>query len=175
MLQSVSLSFDDLIQTAKEKSREKKLAGLDANVYLSLAQTNPKVQAELDWKIGEGVREQDFRRWWDMPDLERQLLVLMDFIGNAGYFGALRDKGFSAEEALRLVNQASPSYVEFSDMSKLPKNADFPLPIELRERVERRVEQERAKDPSGGQWTAYRNQFSSVNALVRHEIAAGRL
>jgi hypothetical protein len=169
------LPFDDLIETAKAKSQEKKLAHVDANVYLSLARTNPMIRADLEWKTQEGVREQDFRWWWDMADLERQLIVLMDFIADGGYYKTLREQGIPKEEALRRVYQANPSYVEFSEMSKLPRNADFPLPIELRERVERRIEQERAKDPRAADWIASCRRFSSVNAFVRQEIAAGRL
>jgi hypothetical protein len=174
-IQAMSLPFDELIETAKAKSQEKKLANIDANAYLSLAQTNPRVRAELEWKIGEGVREQDFRLWWDTPDLERQFVVLLDFIRNGAQYVTLRKQGSTDEEAHRLVYRAVPSYIEFLDTCQLPKDADFPLPIELRDRVERRMTQERMKDPKAAEWIASCRQFTTATAYVRHEIAAGRL
>ena len=167
--------FYSLIEKAKVKSLEKKVSHIDSQYLLSVAQTNPDVCAELNWKRREGVCDDDLRWWWDMPDLERQFIIQMDFIPSAGYFAALRDKGYSPEQAIRCVQQATPSYVEFSDMSRLPKNEDFPLPIELRRRVEQRIEQEKARDPSGAEWASYFGQFSSFNACIRHEIAKSRL
>ena len=100
-------SFDGLIEKAKTVSQQKKFSDINANSLLNLAKTNPKIGAELDWKTQEGVREEDFRWWWDMPDLERQLLILIDFIHGGGYYGALRDQGIPEKVGISLHRQSN--------------------------------------------------------------------
>ena len=195
-LQNMGLRFDEIIEIAKTKSQKKKLMHVDARFYSYLAQTNPMLRADLEWKIQEGVLEQDFLWWWDMPDIERQLIIVIDYIRDFGYLETLREQGNSDKEAIRLALQVTPTYIEFCDTSKLPNNnPGIPLPMELRNRIERRIKQEikndyfvtigkyvdfnlilmNPHDPTIKQWRAFCHQFSSVNALVRHEIAAGRL
>ena len=66
--------FNGVIEKAKAESKAKGMANVDASTLLSRAATGAKLQAELELKRQEGVREEDFHWWWDMPDLERQVL-----------------------------------------------------------------------------------------------------
>ena len=56
-------TFHGLFDKAREASRQKGVAEMDATRLLNLAETDANIRGKLDWKAREGVREEDFD-WW---------------------------------------------------------------------------------------------------------------
>ena len=167
--------FDGMIQKARADSKKSQLPFADADGLLRLAQTDDRLRKDLEWKKEEGVTEQDLHWWWDMLGLERSILFQTDHFSRLTHFSALRTQGHTGDEAFRLMKQANAIYAYFVWNSNDPRDENYPLPAELRDRVNRRTEREMLADPSGAQWTKLRDSFSSFNAFVRHEIKAGRI
>ncbi|MFH1920016.1 MAG: hypothetical protein ABIP48_09045 [Planctomycetota bacterium] len=162
--------FDGLFQQAKEASRQKQLAGMDATRLLNLAQTEPGIQRQLEWKSHEGVREEDFQWWWNMPDLERQLLLQVDENSRMGYWIALRRKAVPKGEALQRVRSTTPTFVEFLGNNENPTDVDCPLPVELKARVVQFIERQAVIDPRLELWRKKVSRAGSCNAAIRKEI-----
>lgn len=167
--------FDGMIHKAQSESKNNPLPFVGANGYLHLAQADDRLRKDLEWKKEEGVTEHDLHWWWDMLDLERSILFQTDHWLRFGHFSALMTQGQTSDEAFRLMKQANAIYAYFVWNSNDPRDENYPLPAELRDRVNRRTEREMLADPSGAQWTTLRDSFSSFNAFVRHEIKAGRI
>lgn len=163
-------AFGALVENAKEASRSKHLGDVDATRLTNLAQTDPNIRMQIDWRTKEGVREEDFQWWWNMPDLERQILLQVDDTHRIGYYEALRRSGVPKDEALQRVRSTSALYVEFLGENEDPNDVHGPLPVELRARVIQFIEGEAALDPSGALWREKVSRAGSFNAAIRREI-----
>ena len=168
-------TFDAHFEKAKAASKDKQLANVDAEALAKLAETSPGMRKQFDWKIEEGVTEKDFQWWWNMPDLERQLLLQEDFMQQAGYYEALRQKGVEQAEAMQHVKVAHPDHAEFLSPTQDRTDVHGPLPVELKMRVVQFIERQAANDPTGTAWAEIRSKAGSCNAAIRKEILAGNL
>lgn len=173
-------AFESMIQRAKEESTRKQIGDWDANKLFEMAEANQgRVRAEFEWKHQEGVREEDFQWWWNMPDLERQMLIQADESNLLAYYTGLRKSGKSAEEALYEVRLSQPDFVEFfawinRDGPPRP-NDHMPLPVELKARVLNFQERQNSSEPTRTEWRKRRVEAGSANAAIRNEIKNGRL
>lgn len=168
-------AFGALVESAKEASRTRRSGDVDATRLTNLAQTDPNIRMQIDWRIKEGVREEDFQWWWNMPDLERQMFFQVDDMLKIGYHHALRTSGVPKDEALQRVRSTHAVYVEFLGENRDPNDVHGPLPVELRARVLRFIEGQAALDPSGAIWREKVFHAGSFNAAVRREIREGNV
>ena len=169
-------SFKALLDRAEAMSAEKGIANLDARGLVALAERKPGVQAELEWRISEGVTEEDFRWWWDMPDVERQIIMAVDEMQIIGYYEAVRKSGVNKEEAAESVKRAHVRFTEFTQLNDFdPRPEHRCLPVELKQRVIKYIERQMKADPSGQLLRKRVHAAGSANANIREEIRLGNL
>jgi len=128
---------------------------------------NPEIRDRLGAVRNEGVTEHDIRDWWNRPPLERALLELSDEGSRMTAFISVLQRGGSPEEAGAAAARTNPVYGD-----PIPNGGpDGPIPWELRSRITDWTERNSAAGPRA----IRSSDFSSFNALVRNQIAAGRL
>jgi len=94
----------------------------------------------------EGVRKEDIREFWNLNDIERRILIEFDeHIRMAAMLELLSD-GKTTDEATEKIFKSYPIYGDPNDTSKRTGD-DRPLPPELKNRVNKYIENEAAKDP----------------------------
>jgi len=133
----------------------------------------------LPQKKEEGVRDEDIRWWWNLNDVERKMMLSMDDFHRLSLFINEINNGKTPEEAGRIMWKAHPMYT-YGDPNTRPKQSpfdlkreDFPLPVELKDRVNRYIEKRLKDDPENIKKDL--EGFSTFNAFVRKEIKAGNL
>ena len=165
----------DLLAKAEEESRTLGTFGLPSDfgdTMLSGQAIDPTFARMVERRRAEGVREEDIRWWWNMHDLERQMMLQMDMLAKTALLVSLVEKGMSPEDAGDDVRRSHP-YYGHPGVPGLDDGEDRPIPFEIKDRVNRYTEARMLSDPE-----AFREQtarFSSVNALIRSEMRAGRL
>jgi hypothetical protein len=165
-------AFQDLIKKAREASQRDGFKGINSGKMLDLAEQYPKARADLEWKKAEGVREEDFRWWWDMHDLERQVILQMDDALIANHYVAHRKSGMSKEESALWVKKTFPRYVVLMTAIKEALDTDSALPIELKNRVTSWMLLSTTDLEESYQ---LKLRVTSMNALVRQEIRRGNI
>ncbi len=147
-------------------------------------------------KRKDGVRDEDIREYWNLSTVERLMMDESDnFIRGGHYvnrvlelFGSTSRAGtpevfevFRAAkesaiggEAVKSVWRHFPQYT-FGDPSIRPEKptwltpADFPLPVELKNRINKWIAKE------GAHVSERMEKYSTMNALIREEIRKGNL
>ncbi len=148
----------EFIQQAKEEAQREGTADLPQNFgdeLLAIESTDEKVKAMFSKSRKEGVTDEDIRWWWNMPDLERRLMLKDD-----------------ENSRIALLKKFHPMYGNPNDTSK-SSGDDRPLPFELEDRINRYIEMRR--EQGGDFFKADLEATSSFNALVRREIRNGNL
>jgi hypothetical protein len=131
------------------------------------------VKRELDKKRDDGVIDDEIRKWWSLPDIERRLLLKLDEANRVALFLKLTtfDK-MSRDDASKTVIKYHPVYGDPEDTSQWD-GEDRPLPPELRERVN--FYAEKVATLTSEEQQSLLDSFSSLNARIRHEIKEGKL
>ncbi len=127
------------IQQAKEEAQKEGTADLPQNFgdeLLARESTDEKTRAMLSAKRKEGVSDEDIRWWWNMPDLERRLMLKDDASSRIAAFMHHREQDMSREVAVVKVKKSHPIYGDPNDTSK-SSGDDRPLPFELKDRIDR--------------------------------------
>lgn len=168
-------AFESLITKAKQESKRKQTSDWDASRLFAVAETSEGIRSELDWKRQEGVREVDLQWWWNLPDLERQMLLQSDEISRVGYYEALRTSGKSKEESFLELRLAHPWFIEFVGWFEGVHDVHMPLPVELKARVLEFQERQNASEVSRIAWRERRMEAGSANAAIRDQIRHGSL
>ena len=174
------------MQKVKEESRREWTNHLPPNygdILLEQESKNHKIHQMLEKARADGGTKQDIQNWWNMHDLERRMMLENDenarfafsidwLKTNVPNLGKLpegeKSKAFDDADF-----HARRSFTIFGDPSDTTHTCgdDRPLPHELKIRVNNYI-QLRQLDPN-----YHRDimESSTSNALVRGEIAAGRL
>lgn len=162
--------FEDLFTRARELSRANILANIDATGLFSLAETDPSIRGQLEWKVREGVRGEDFQWWWNMPDLERQALRLVYDLQTKSLYSAARESGLGKEEAFEQVRLSRVTFAVSDTELRHPVDAHSQLPVELKARVVQFFDRQTAVDPEDTQWRRMCREAGSANAAIRQKI-----
>lgn len=133
----------------------------------------------LPQKRAEGIKDGDIEWWWNLNDVERHIMLGVDEFHRIALFINQIKKGKTPEEAGKTVWKFHPTYT-YGDPSIKPEKApsgikreDYPLPIELKDRVNIWIQKK-----AGGDVEKIRKEvesFSTMNAFIRKEIKAGKL
>ena len=132
-----------------------------------------KSKKMLQSRRKEGVTDEDIRYWWNLHDLERRMMIKHDDIARMALFIDQKQKGINADEAAVKVRKLHPMYGDPSD-TKHSKGNDRPLPYELKDRINKYIENIR----KSGDHEKYKKEIdksSSFNALVRKKIKTGEI
>jgi len=180
----------NMLNKAIEKSKETRTYYLPYNfgdimVRIEKAeQPNIEKAAEIFRRIlpqerAEGVTDGDIRWWWNLNDVERQMMLSVDDFHFLSLFIREMKSGKTEEESGRAVWEARPIYTNGNPDTKPErapfelKREDFPLPMELKDRVNRYIKKI-AKEDSEKIKQELR-AFSTFNAFIRSEIKHGKL
>jgi len=178
----------NMLNKAIEKSKEARTYYLPHNfgdIMLGVEkaeQPNIEKVAEifrriLPQKRDEGVIDEDIRWWWNLNDVERQMMLIVDDFHFLSLFISERKSGKTEEESGRAVWEARPIYTNGDPCTKPErapfelKREDFPLPIELKNRVNRYIE--KITEENSKKIKKDLRGFSTFNAFVREKIKIG--
>ena len=134
--------------------------------------TEPAIRERFAASRRDGVRDEDIRMWWNMPDFHRRMAMADDAQTHMMVFAHHIQAGRSRAEAAARLRQFHPMYGNPEDTSHTTGD-DRPLPYELKDRVNRYIERRMQGDVEAYQRDI--EQSSTFNALVRREVRAGHL
>lgn len=186
----------DMLNRAIEKSKKEGTYNLPpnfGNIILKEQKTEDPIvekfaegiRKTLPSKRAEGVRNEDIRWWWNLNDVERNIMLAVDEMHRGALFISELEKSTEPSEekafdqAAKIVWKFHPTYTygdpkdKKESIPKWVKEEDLPLPIELKDRIDIYIEK-RAKSDS----EKYKKEIESsptFNALVRKEIKAGNI
>jgi len=189
------MSLPDAKETAKrlldraiEKSKKEGTYNLPPNfgsIILKEQKTEDSVvekfaegiQNTLPSKRTEGVKDENIKWWWNLNDVERNIMVGADEFHRIALFLKERNKGKTNEEANEMVWKFHPKYTygyrgKIKDISQQIKDR-LPLPIELKNRINIYIEKRAKLDPE--KYKKDVEKSPTFNALVRKEIKAGNI
>lgn len=174
-LQAVDI-FHDMLKQVKEESLKEDTSSLPqnfGNILLEKEFTDEKIRSMLAGKRKDGVRDEDIRWWWNMHDLERRMMVIVDDWSRLTVFNKLTEKdGFSEDEAAKRVGRSFPIFGDSEDTTHTIGD-DRPLPYELKDRINIYVEKRSHTDPE--KFKKEIEDASTFNALIRKEIKKGNI
>ncbi len=136
-----------------------------------------ELRAHADWARGEGVRVEDFAGYWGQSTAARRNLDEHLAAAEAAFFdGRVEELGGDEAAAAARTLKALARYgtvenYEEDSAAGVPEQ-DRTLPIELVQRVNRWGYR---KALHRKRWLKESATYSSMNAQIRAEIAAGRL
>lgn len=192
----VRRTAEELLNRAIEKSKKEGTYNLPPNfgdIILKKQKTeDPAVgkiaeimRGTLPQKRSEGVRDEDIRWWWNLNDVERSMMLAVDEMHRMALFiselkkSTESSKEKAGEQVSKIVWKSHPTYTygdpkdKKDSVPKWVKEEDFPLPIELKDRINIYIEKRAKSDPE-----KYKKDIetsSTFNALVRKEIKAGNI
>lgn len=166
----------DLLEQAKQESLKEGTPNLPKDfgeILLEMGSTDEKTKLMLAKKRKKGVRDEDIRWWWNLHDLERRMMLKFDERSRFALYMKLREEdGLNEEEAAKRVRESHPFFGDPDDTSHAT-GQDRPLPYELKDRINIHVEKRVQIAPENFKKDV--EESSSVNALIRKEMAKGNL
>lgn len=176
-----------LLNQAIEKSKKEGTYNLPSNfgdIILKKQTTGEPVvekaaeiiRRTLPRKRSERVRDADIRWWWNLNDVERNIMLAVDEMNRLSTFTDEYLKYENGEESAKKVWKFHPTYGDPTDKTSFPswvKEEDLPLPFELKDRINIYIEKRAKSDPE-----RYKREVetsSTFNSLVRKEIKAGNI
>jgi len=139
----------------------------------------------LPQKRAEGVRDEDIRWWWNLNDVERYMMLSTDNMHKLALFIEVStsskeaNKEQATNEAGKAIWEAHPFYTS-RDPDIEPENSpfklrreDYPLPVELKDRVNRYIENRAIDDTKKIRQEL--KGFLTFNAFIRKEIGVGNV
>jgi len=162
-----------LLSLAKQQARsDPDLPPNFGQILLEREVADDSTRKILAPKRTEGVTDADIKWWWGLDKLERRLLIVVNDWFRMAAYKKDRAEGMSEEQASSQLGKSFPIFGNPEDTKNF-KGDDRPLPFELKERINRWAEG-CYQDESPGTSGRLRSH-SSMNALIRSEIRAGRL
>jgi len=117
----------------------------------------------------EEVNDEDIRKYWNLHDLQRRMVVWSENVFRYSTFLTAREEGLSPDEAIIKQRKMFPMYGDPED-TRHTSGDDRPLPHELRGRVDVYREKYEAEIIQ-----KMVSKYSSYNAFIRAEIKKGNL
>ena len=163
--QSAKSLIDNAKKLVQERGWNNESPGRGDKLFEAM-ESNSKVREVIETLRKEGVRDDDIRKWNNLPALERAAILTMDDLGcGAGWLGLVRQGLDPADATMRMWK----AHVKFGSPSS-ESGEDRPLPIELKFRIVAYIERQML-DPIS--YKAKNEEFSSFNALLRYEMHQG--
>jgi len=163
----------DMLQTAKQKmieSGQDKIATGFGKVILEREKIDPGFM-NMDVKRKDSVKDEDIIWFWNMHPLDRCMMEVDDETSRLAIFMHFLKEGADSEEAANRLRKSYPMFGNPND-TKHTKGEDRPLPVELKDRVNKWVIKN--KDDLKGTQDKLQ-QYLTMNAFIRAEIRAGNI
>jgi len=159
----------------EEAIKEAKKIGLPPNTgdkILEKEKSDERTHQVLEKKRREGVRDDDIRKWWNLDDIERMMMLKVDEFHRMALHIKCREDGLSIEQTAERVRKHNPIFGNPEDTTHT-QGDNRPLPEELKDRINIYIEKRDSKDLE--EFKKEMETSSSLNALIRKEIRAGKL
>ena len=159
----------NMIKLAKEEQKKEKMENVPknfGNFLLNKENTDEKIKIKFAKKRKEGVRDEDIKWWFNMHDLERRMLLIIDDITRKAMFEKFIESGKNEKEAAIEIRRFQPMYGNPDDNTHT-SGVDSPLPFELKNRINKYVE---SKISNPEQFKSEILKSSSFNAYIRNQI-----
>ena len=143
---------------------------LSGEEILANEKTSARLRDELAERRSDGVTDQDILWWHNMSLLEKGMILQDDLYNYLLFHHRKVDEGFSEDESEGLLPK---HFVIYRDESNRLQGDDRPLPIELKDRINRYLISQGHSDAVGLRQRV--EQASSMNAFIRQEMAVGKL
>lgn len=114
----------------------------------------------------EGVADEEIRWWWNMHEIEKQMLILQDEGALTGVYLYWRDQGKPEAEAQAIARNTLVTYGDPEDRS-FGTGDDRPLPYELKDRVNRYFTQAFSRSD---EFKRRIRGYSSPNVFIRAQM-----
>ena len=98
-----------MIKRAKAEAEQQGTTNLPSNfgeILLEREKTDETTRLKFVVKRKEGVRDEDILWWWNMPDLQRRLMIQDDDITSLAIFNQHMDEGKTKDEAAVAVRKS---------------------------------------------------------------------
>lgn len=125
-----------------------------------------------EWLNKERVSDEDIMSWWDLPGLEKWVIIKFDEFQVERARNELIKKGLNEEDANECIVKIFPIF-DFIDEIGDSEYPDRALPYELRDRV--RMWIERKKEAGPVKYCKMTDGYASMNALIRWNVSKGFL
>lgn len=161
-----------LVERAKRDARESGddqiLPGAGDRTLMD-EKVDPEVSVVLKSLREEGVRDEDFRNYWNLHYLERETATIYDQVTML----AMAEE-FSRQGRKDPVGEAMKSLPVYGNhlAEGFPEKDDRPLPYELKSRINDWMILNQAR---GQQFMSDIRKHSSLNAMIRDQIRRGSL
>ncbi len=165
----------EMLETAIERAREEGTLDLPPGMgdeIFAKADSVPQYRQMIDSRLAEGATEEECRWWWNLPEVERQLLKVQDDTARYACSRYDREQGRSEEEAWARVRKTFAMYGSIDAVAQ-ESGDDRPLPYELKNRINRWLAEVVAQRPD--EFKRRAGEFPTLNAFIRAEMRAGRL
>lgn len=160
------------IQAIKETGEREGVYNLSDNLgdtIISAAKEGHKGCMEIVNRAkNDGTTEEDIKEWWNMPHLQRQMVIWSENMFRYSVFwSTIKNDGLSADDAMEHIRKMFPMYGD-PEGTKNASGDDKPLPGEIRGRVDR------YRQSKGSAYITKKVMgFSTYNAFIRDEIRKG--
>lgn len=138
-----------------------------------------EVLRQFTHKMADGVTVDDVRWYWNLVPLARAMMEEFDKELRAGMWFTCHSLNLCIEDLDRDVRRRLPVF-DFGtphndDRTPQEDGEDAPLPCELHRRFILFVDRMKQKPDEWSRWNDRLKHSSSMNAIIRQEIRAGRL
>ena len=142
---------------------------------LQVYKTDPTRKQLWEVKKNEGVTDKDVLEWWNLLDVERQLMLYDDDSFRVAAWLERQDAGETIEQAWRSIWKAYPIFGVCTDAPVFPDDdTSVPLPQELKIRVMRWQEDVQRRG-NVQEMKAESENFTTMNGYIRHLIRQGKI
>jgi hypothetical protein len=115
-----------IIEICKKQAKEQGTTDQPENygdLLLDLFSTgNPDIQKMVDRSSNDGSTIEDFREYWNLPDLSRRMILMSEEVFRYGKYIEFKEKGLSSEQAMSEVRKMFPIYGNPEDTRSLPRD-----------------------------------------------------
>ena len=140
------------------------------DILLARETSDPNIHRAFEKRRAEGVTDADIRWWWNMSAFEQEHLEEQDGFNRMTLYTSLRvEQGLDRETVVKEVFRRHAKYGDPEE----GEGDDRPLPYEMKGRVTAFLEKHQRADPQA--FIRRLHASSSLNAIIREEIRAGRL
>jgi len=167
--------FLDMIKKAKEDAIKEGTINLPHNfgdILLEKESTDEKIKSMLAKRRKEGVKDDDIRWWWNMHELERKMMLIVDQWSGLAYFMKLKEDGLNEEEVAKNFRKTHPIFGDPDDTTRTT-GEDRPLLQELKDRINIYIEKLAQTDPET--FKKELDKSTSFNAFIRKKIKEGNI
>ncbi|MCD4783845.1 MAG: hypothetical protein K8T10_08480 [Candidatus Eremiobacteraeota bacterium] len=180
IIQDMGMSEDDAFITARQiiagagiemEESDRVMTSSRGEMILSVSGFD-NAEEIREWLNKERVNEEDIRSWWNLPVLEKWVIIKFDEFQVGRARNELLRKGLSEEDANECIVKIFPIF-DFIDEIGDSTYPDRALPYELHGRI--RTWNERKKEAGPVKYCRMTDGYASMNALIRWNISKGFL